>query len=405
VWSTAFESAKQFAAKGYRVVPEHSVIPVPKPPSTKPAEPLPPGTESAFTDSTKPILQCTCNDPLCSASGKHPHTYKWPDNASSDLDQLYKWSAQFPGCNWSTLTKLDTGKGVTVVIDADYRNDHFGDIHDGDKNLAKLQAAIGESLPPNTPTVRTGGGGRNYWFRLPDGVTLPSSDAIFKNTKYGSFPNIDLKCVGGKVMLPGSKHKSGQQYEWISDTTIDGELPEMPPKLLALIQETIEAKKQAKAGINYKYDTAAIYGDGERNAALTSYLGWRRLSVLTLDELMMFANAFNQMQCQPPLPEAEVLSIAKSMMKYKAVLGKCFPLDDTGNAYLFADLHGDAVRFDHHREKWFLWDEHRWALDQGNRIRRLAEDVAIARRENLSAEPSKKEITFALRCLSESLNR
>jgi hypothetical protein len=206
-------------------------------------------------------------------------------------------------------------------------------------------------------------------------------------------------------MLPGSKHKSGQQYEWISDTTIDGELPEMPPKLLALIQETIEAKKQAKAGINYKYDTAAIYGDGERNAALTSYLGWRRLSVLTLDELMMFANAFNQMQCQPPLPEAEVLSIAKSMMKYKAVLGKCFPLDDTGNAYLFADLHGDAVRFDHHREKWFLWDEHRWALDQGNRIRRLAEDVAIARRENLSAEPSKKEITFALRCLSESLNR
>jgi hypothetical protein len=233
--STAFESAKQFAAKGYRVVPEHSVIQVPKPPSTKPVEPLPPGTESAFTDSTKPILQCTCSDPLCSAPGKHPHIYKWPDNASSDLVQLYKWSAQFPGCNWSTLTGLDTGKGITVVIDADYRNDNFGDIHDGDKNLAKLQAAIGESLPPNTPTVRTGEGGRNYWFRLPDGVTLPSSDAIFKNTKYGSFPNIDLKCVGGKVMLPGSKHKSGQQYEWISDTTIDGELPEMPPKLLALI--------------------------------------------------------------------------------------------------------------------------------------------------------------------------
>lgn len=52
-------------------------------------------------------------------------------------------------------------------------------------------------------------------------------------------------------------------------------------------------------------------------------------------------------------------------------------LTEAGAAERFARLHGDDVRFDHRRERWLMWDGHRWTPDADAAVTRLA--LAFAR--------------------------
>jgi len=52
------------------------------------------------------------------------------------------------------------------------------------------------------------------------------------------------------------------------------------------------------------------------------------------------------------------------------------PPTEAGAAERFARLHGDAVRYDHHRQRWLLWDLHRWMPDADAAVIRLAVDFA-----------------------------
>ena len=56
-----------------------------------------------------------------------------------------------------------------------------------------------------------------------------------------------------------------------------------------------------------------------------------------------------------------------------------FPLTDAGNAELFAVLYGHILRFDHARNRWLIWEEHRWAPDSDGEVRRLAKKAARVR--------------------------
>ena len=56
-----------------------------------------------------------------------------------------------------------------------------------------------------------------------------------------------------------------------------------------------------------------------------------------------------------------------------------FPLTDAGNAELFAALYGHILRFDHARNRWLIWEEHRWAPDSDGEVRRLAKKAARVR--------------------------
>ena len=46
------------------------------------------------------------------------------------------------------------------------------------------------------------------------------------------------------------------------------------------------------------------------------------------------------------------------------------PLTEAGAAERFARLYGDVVRFDHRRQRWLLWEGHRWAPDADAEILR-----------------------------------
>ena len=79
------------------------------------------------------------------------------DLATPDLDQLSRWSREFPGCGWRVVMQ---GSGIWA-LDVDVpSSDHAAD---GMAALAPLVAAHAP-LPPR-PTARSGGGGCALLFR------------------------------------------------------------------------------------------------------------------------------------------------------------------------------------------------------------------------------------------------
>jgi len=117
----------------------------------------------------------------CLTKGKAPankHGFKEATAVPGDIIRLWK---REPLSNLAIATGIVSG---LFVLDVDPRSG-------GDRSLAELEQQHGEL--PATVTVETGGGGRHYYFALPDGVDLRCSVAA---------PGIDLKGSGGYVVAP-----------------------------------------------------------------------------------------------------------------------------------------------------------------------------------------------------------
>jgi P4 family phage/plasmid primase-like protien len=74
---------------------------------------------------------------------------------------------------------------------------------------------------------------------------------------------------------------------------------------------------------------------------------------------------------------------------------------EAGAGERFARLHGDAVRFDHRRQRWLVWRGHRWIPDADAAVLRLARECGRAwvREANALPEGDRREsvVKFALR--------
>ena len=99
-------------------------------------------------------------------------------------------------------------------------------------SLRELTEANGE-LPP-TVEVRTGGGGRHVYFRMPDDVDVRNSVDL------GGLPGLDVRGTGGYVLLPPSDHASGNLYAWIRDPE-STRLAEAPGWLLEMMHSAHSA--------------------------------------------------------------------------------------------------------------------------------------------------------------------
>lgn len=117
----------------------------------------------------------------------------------SQFERWYGGAGQYR--NRSNMGAI-TGKasGGLVVIDLDQR-----DGKDGFGWWLSLLITHNNGMEPETPSQRTGGGGRQLLFRAPDGWTPPT----FK-TRIG----VDIRGQGGFAMLPPSRHESGLEYQW-----------------------------------------------------------------------------------------------------------------------------------------------------------------------------------------------
>jgi hypothetical protein len=167
-------TALEYVARGLCVLPLHSV------------------TEAG---------RCTCGASECISPGKHPIASLAPrglKDGTTDPKTVRAWATTWTGAaNIGIVT--GTGSGI-FVLDVD---DHG---KGGPDNLEKLEAEHGR-LPDTVQSI-TGGGGFHLFYRHPGGRIPSRNDALG--------PGLDIKGDGGYVVAPGSRHVSGQPYEWAS---------------------------------------------------------------------------------------------------------------------------------------------------------------------------------------------
>jgi hypothetical protein len=133
-----------------------------------------------------------------------------------------------------------------------------------DTNLTKdgyasLDALTAEHGPlPATWTVRTGGGGTHYYWRIPEGVEVPGTTDIR--------PFIDIRGSGGQVVAPPSMHpETGVEYAWHpqSDTVV--EAPQWLLDLALAKTREREARRQTALAAAQAQRAAAPQGEASSN--------------------------------------------------------------------------------------------------------------------------------------------
>lgn len=201
--ATILDAALDYAARGWPVLPLHSV-----------------------RDG-----RCSCGNRDCGKSrGKHPRTSGGFTDATTDANAIREWYRHWPDANVGIRTGAES---ALVVLDIDPRNG-------GDESLLELERRLGP-LPP-TVLALTGGGGRHFYFKH------PRTRRIACARNFGGFNGLDLKADGGFIVAPPSRHASGREYAWeVTAHPDDVPLAPFPPALLALA-----AEDRASARVAYK---------------------------------------------------------------------------------------------------------------------------------------------------------
>lgn len=183
--SPLLSAALRYAARGYRVFPVHTVA----------------GAGA-----------CSCADPACDSSGKHPapHAPHGLKDASSKPEEVRRmWPAEGPlNTPWNVAIRTGAISGV-VVLDVDGA--------EGQATLAALPTL------PATLTARTGSGGTHYYFKHLGGK-------LGNRTRFA--PGLDVRGDGGYVVAPPSAHASGGRYEWLDES----EPADLPPWLVEMMR-------------------------------------------------------------------------------------------------------------------------------------------------------------------------
>jgi hypothetical protein len=247
--------------------------------------------------------RCTCDDPGCQSPAKHPLTPKGCKDASTCVKQVADWWNQTRGLANVAIATGDVA-GL-VVLDVDPKSG----------GLEALQGLERRHGPlPVTPTVKTGGGGKHFYFRHPANAKI--------GNRVGILPGIDLRGIGGYVIAPPSHHASGEQYAWL--VSPEAPLAELPGWLFQLIQmpspKTTDPVPAASsngmvlkmAGPPADLITSPGVGEGERNATLCRLAGVHLAR--REDPAAVKARALAWVKrCSPPLHEAEVVRTVQSL--------------------------------------------------------------------------------------------
>ena len=268
---TCLEEALRYAARGWRVLPLH----------------------------TPEVSGCSCGKPECSSVGKHPRTKGGLGDATTDPASIRAWWKRWPSANVGIRTGAISGLAVLDI-----------DGEDGKAALLRLQEAHGQ-LPPTLRawTGRADSDGKrkgcHYFFAMPDGGLRNSAGLAGKG--------LDIRGDGGYVVVAPSKHASGLSYQWIKSETPVEAMPEWLVEVLTERKPALVAAPKASAPPAPQEST---FGEGGRNAGLTSLAGTLRAKGLAVVEMEAALLAANQHRCKPPLPHSEVRDIARSVGRY-----------------------------------------------------------------------------------------
>ncbi len=130
----------------------------------------------------------------CRPTDKGPYTKHGFKDASTDETAIKTWWRRRP----NALIGMPTGWASGVwVLDVDFPA--------GPASLANLEAQIGPL--PRTLEQVSGSGGRHMFFAMVEGVEIKCS-----TSKIGR--NLDVRGVGGYVIVAPSLPSPGNRYQW-----------------------------------------------------------------------------------------------------------------------------------------------------------------------------------------------
>lgn len=215
-----------------------------------------------------------------------PEGYK---SATLDLPTVKGWFETEPSLNYGVVT------GNLVAVDIDPRNGG-----DWRKLLGTTHGDI------HTWQIATGGGGEHKLF-------FSRKEAIASGKLAAG---IDLKGAGGYIVGPGSQHESGSRYRWHADANpANTKIAPLPAWLVEMAAKPKEwdGKPRSPAYFNSLIEPAV---EGERNERITRLFGHLYGSMfpdrVVLCDLML---TWNRIKCTPPLEDAEVIEIARSIAR------------------------------------------------------------------------------------------
>lgn len=239
--------------------------------------------------------KCTCGNRNCANPGKHPsgkYASKGHKSATKKLPLINQWR------NLKLQYNIGIATGDAsriIVVDIDKKNG-------GLETLAKLEAKHGKL--PATATVITGGGGKHFYFAMPEDVDIRSGTNVLG-------AGIDIRANGGCIIAPPSRHKSNKLYRWVKGRT-PWQTP--PAPIPDWILKRLTKKKKPKT-MNTTGDNG-WFTEGQRNDTLTRIAGSIRQYGVDTTTLLESLKLINQKKCKPPLPIVEVSSIANSVGRY-----------------------------------------------------------------------------------------
>jgi putative DNA primase/helicase len=249
--------------------------------------------------------RCSCGADCGRNAGKHPRTINGLHDATVDADRIRAWWRKWPEANVAMATG---GAAGVWVLDVDPDKG-------GLESLEGLAAAHGNLR--QTWCVETGGKGLHIWFAW--------RDSALRNSTGRVAPGLDVRADGGYAIVPPSRHLSGLLYRWPLEwhpTRVD--LAPAPPWLVDLARQASaltmippdRSPIGGGVGGNNSRSLPATIAEGERNATLTSLAGSMRRRGCGEAAIQAALLAENATRCDPPLPESEIATIARSIGRY-----------------------------------------------------------------------------------------
>jgi hypothetical protein len=220
----------------------------------------------------------------CRPNSKLPALNNWPEQASTDPDQIRTWWRWWPRAN---IAIMCGGKARLLVIDVDPGNG--GQIDKVDEE--------GKYTIPATAMVSTPSGGVHLWLRVPEGRELPGNSVA----KLG--PGIDTRCTRGYVLAPPSVI-NGRSYCWHPDC--GARIAKAPGWLLDRLEQA--GNGQATPPEEWVEMLVAGVDEGERNQSVARLAG-KLFRHLPAHDAMLVAElcaVWNAQRCRPPLEADEL---------------------------------------------------------------------------------------------------
>lgn len=274
-------------------------------------------------------------------------------DATREPATIRRWWGLEPTANIG----ISCGPSHLAVVDVDVKKGAPGLVN-WLAILEKHGSELADTLSEHTPTS-----GLHYLYRM-NGLEIKSSTGKLA-------PGIDVKAIGGYVVVAPSRTAAGL-YSWDNDPN-GANIADFPQVLFDLL--ATPATERAH------FDQLDTIPEGERNETLASLAGTMRrpgMSEAAIGAALLVENA----KCNPPLPEAEVLAIAKSVAQYEPAIYsdidylKMHQLTQLGNAERLIRLHGHDLRHCDGLGGWLCWDEQRWKVDDTGTVELLAKSMS-----------------------------